>query len=55
MAAIRPPRTPMSRSARPSWLTTVPPLRIRSKVWGMAIYPLRPEAIRAYVTLLMQR
>ncbi len=30
IAAKRLPRTPMSRTPSPSWLTTVPPLRMRS-------------------------
>src|ERR671916_459614 len=46
-AAIRPARTP--------WFTTTPPLRIRSKVWGMAISSLEAAAERAYVTLLAHR
>ena len=35
MAVILPPVTPMSRSAAPSWLTTVAPARMQSNVRAM--------------------
>src|SRR5258708_3999500 len=41
IAAIRPPVTPISRTPSPSWLTTVPPRTITSKVSAIPNRPLR--------------
>src|SRR6266849_9696429 len=41
IAAIRPPVTPISRTPSPSWLTTVPPRTITSKVSAIPNPPLR--------------
>src|SRR5271167_3143446 len=49
--AIRPSRTPMSRTPIPSWLTTVPLARTQSKLGGIAFILSCSGAKAAYLTV----